>query len=178
MGLFQYLIESALAFLGVVTLFSWSPFHVLQHHLFAFILAFVLDLQLFTDPDTFWTLSNSFRSLRMIVASSCLTGINETLWVLSGFLEDPKVRWASLARVRVGSLCLIQNICVSVPCCVSYAIQGVWPLYKSTGSYVALLQLVVTGVIHPLIFNLYLQTSFLRLQYKLIRRLTADDDNE
>lgn len=174
-GFVHYSVECLLAYAGVVVLYSWKPFHVLQHHLAALILATAWNLMAVVDNAEYMHLMVSFRPMRLVAISGGVTAINEGLWVISNFAADPSTRAITGARVLCGMTCLTQNIVVSIPCCVLYVVQYLWPRFQSTGSWLAVFQIFMNGVIQPLAFHLYLQGGFLRLQYKLLCRVWNDE---
>lgn len=170
-GVTQYVSECALAYAGIVMLWSWKPYHLLQHHLTAVALFLSLNMQLVADPDLWLETMRVSLPLRVIFISCAFTGINEAMWAVSNFAADPKATRLAWLRVSCGMFVLIQNIVICVVCLLLYSVNTLWPLFTDGGSAVALVQIVVNGIVQTTGFHLGLQGMFLRLQLRLMRRL-------
>lgn len=170
-NILQYGFESAMAYCSIVPLWSWKPFYVLQHHFVTVLLGITINLQLLYDQELWFAMLRAHQPLRLILISCGFTGVNEAVWVYRGFIKNPRGDAITLFGIVMGMSVLLQSILVSVPCLVWMCKDGWWPLYKAAGDPVGVFQIISNGVFQGVGFHLYLQVTFLRLQWKKFRHV-------
>ena len=104
----QYLVECAMAkWLGVVTLYTWHPHEVVQHHFAGAALLLPVLLLHIGSPVEWMHFVQHHTPLVGIAASGFITGLNEGLFVLRSLVP---ARWAESPRVKTGQR--IVTLCV------------------------------------------------------------------
>lgn len=168
----HYGIECVMAFAGVVNMVGWTPRDLIGHHLPAFIITTIGYWQAFSDPIFFDDIMMASKGyiLRLMLYSAFTTSCNEAFYIIRSFFPDPNAKCFEVVHPYIRWLVLVQQIIIGVPCCVLCVAHVEWPLYRETGSWMLIVQMLVVGLGGPVFHLLYQAPLVYGLSKKIGRR--------
>merc|ERR1719161_2925691 len=159
-----------MAFAGVVNMVGWTPRDIIEHHLPCFIITTIAYWQAFSDPSLFDEMASRSHSLRLLLYAAWTTSFNEAFYIFRSFFPNPDAECFEVVHPYIRWLVLVQHIAIGVPCCVLCSGHVYWPLYKATGSWMLIVQVLVLGLGGPAFHLLYQAPLVYGLSKKIGRR--------
>ena len=116
----HYLAEAMLALSGRVCLHAWRASEVVRHHLGVALILLPLTILSLCRPDSWPVLMRENPAVVTVSASACLTGINESTFVLRSLLPGDLADLPSVYYAQsLLTLCtLLQNITMTQSACL------------------------------------------------------------